>query len=200
MWNNKNNKTATLQGKNKIGKRTDIANSKIGFASYIGDDCYLRRVSVGKYCSIGNEVTVLYGAHPTSKFVSTHPAFYSALEQSGFTYVKENCFKERNYANEAEKITVKIGNDVWIAGHVQILEGVTIGDGAVIAAGAVVTKDVEPYAIVGGVPAKIIRYRFEEDDRKWLEDFKWWDKEETWIQENAAAFCDIAKLRESIGK
>lgn len=198
MWINRKNKSAKLQEKNKIGHRTDIANSIIGYGSYIGDDSYLRRVRVGKYCSIGNEVRILYGTHPTDKFVSTHPAFYSTLKQAGFTWVTKECFQERNYAIPEEKISVVIGNDVWIAGHVQILEGVKIGDGAIVAAGAVVTDDVPAYAIVGGVPAKIIRWRFDEEERSWLTELQWWDKDEAWIKEHAEDFCDINKLRKNM--
>lgn len=195
MWVIGKNKSAKLLGKNKIGRRTDIANSIIGCGSYIGNDSYLRRVKIGKYCSIGNDVHILYGTHPTDTFVSTHPAFYSTVQQAGFTWVAEEKFQERNYAIPEEKISVTIGNDVWIAGHVQILEGVKIGDGAIVAAGAVVTEDVPAYAIVGGVPARIIRWRFDEEEREWLQKFQWWNKEETWIKNHVDDFWDINKLR-----
>ena len=74
--------------------------------------------------------------------------------------------------------------------------GLTIGDGAVIGAGAVVTKNVEPYAIVGGVPAKLIRYRFTESQIKFLLEFRWWDKSEEWLKENWTYMLDIEKLME----
>ena len=198
MWWNRKNNSAKLSGKNKIGRRTDIANSIIGYGSYIGDDSYLRRTQIGKYCSIGNDVKVLYGTHPTKEFVSTHPAFYSTVEQAGFTWVEKECFQERHYAIPEEKISVVIGNDVWIAGHVQILEGVRIGDGAIVAAGAVVTKDVPDYAIVGGVPAKVLGWRFEDEEREWLKKLQWWNKDEAWIKEHAKDFDDISKLRENM--
>ena len=76
-----------------------------------------------------------------------------------------------------------------------ILEGVTVGDGAVVAAGAVVAKDVPPYAIVGGVPARLIRYRFPDSDVEWLMKTRWWDKDPAWIRENAEAFLDIESLK-----
>ena len=84
-----------------------------------------------------------------------------------------------------------IGNDVWIGLNATILDGVTIGDGAIVAAGAVVTKDVPPYAVVGGVPAKIIKYRFTESQIDFLLKFRWWEKDRKWIQQNYKRFQDI---------
>ena len=77
----------------------------------------------------------------------------------GFTYVDKTVFNETRFAKDQYKVV--IGNDVWIGSYTRIMEGVTIGDGAVVAAGAIVTRDVPPYAIVGGIPAKIIKYRFD---------------------------------------
>ena len=74
------------------------------------------------------------------------------------------------------------------------MDGITVNDGAIIAAGAVVTKDIPPYAIVGGVPAKVIRYRFTENEIEFLMKFKWWDKEEKWLSENAIHFHDVKKF------
>ena len=86
---------------------------------------------------------------------------------------------------------VEVGNDVWIASDVKLLPGIVIHDGAVIAAGAVVTKDVPPYAIVGGVPAKVIRYRFTKEQIESLLDIQWWNKDEKWIREHAGLFDDV---------
>lgn len=85
-----------------------------------------------------------------------------------------------------------IGNDVWIGANAIILQGVTIGDGAIIAAGAVVTKDVPPYAIVGGVPAKVIKYRFSDEVILKLLQIKWWDKPEEWIIQKLEKFTDVS--------
>ena len=88
----------------------------------------------------------------------------------------------------------KIGNDVWIGEDVKILGGVTIGDGALVAAGAVVIRDVPPYTIVGGVPAKVIKSRFEPSQVEFLLKFQWWNKDEDWIKNNVEKFQDITQF------
>lgn len=100
------------------------------------------------------------------------------------------------YRKTASGYLVDIGHDVWIGADVKIMDGVSIGNGAVVAAGAVVTKDVPPYAIVGGVPAKIIKYRFTPDQIEFLQQFKWWNMPEDWIRENWQMFEDIEKFAE----
>lgn len=95
---------------------------------------------------------------------------------------------------------VIIGNDVWIGANAVILPGVTIGDGAVVAAGAVVAKDVAPYEIVGGVPAKRIRYRFDEDTIEKLLEIKWWEWEHSVIEENIESLFDVNLLLQKITK
>ena len=100
------------------------------------------------------------------------------------------------YRKTASGYLVDIGHDVWIGADVKIMDGVSIGNGAVVAAGAVVTKDVPPYARVGGVPAKIIKYRFTPDQIEFLQQFKWWNMPEDWIRENWQMFEDIEKFAE----
>ena len=80
---------------------------------------------------------------------------------------------------------------MWIGANVTILDGITIGDGAISGAGSVVTRDVPPYAIVGGTPARIIRFRFTDEEIRFLLKFRWWDKDQTWIRENGELFEDI---------
>jgi len=176
-------------GNNYLSDGTLFVNSSIGYASYTAPNAKIINTKIGKYSCIGPEVDIIFGEHPTSTIVSIHPAFFSQRKQAGFTYVDDSKFEEFRFADE--KHSVVIGNDVWIGKRVMILEGVTIGDGAIVAAGAVVVKDVPPYAIVGGVPAKVIKYRFSEEEIVFLLKFKWWDKDEKWIEKHANLFSDI---------
>src|SRR5690606_12842951 len=112
---------------------------------------------IGRFCSIGSDARIgLGGTHPTDR-VSTHPAFYSPMPRSQLTFAQKASFEE--YPG-----SVIIGNDVWIGAGATIVDGVSIGDGAIVAARSMVTKDVPPYAIVGGVPSKLIRYRIPEEN------------------------------------
>lgn len=187
-----------FEGFNKLGDNVTVLNSYIGYGSYIGSYSFIKNVKIGNYTCISTDVMTISGCHPLNNFVSIHPAFYSTACQSGFTYVNENKFPDYKYLDEINRISIVIGNDVWIGARVTLLEGIFIGDGAVIAAGAVVTKDIPPYAIVGGVPAKIIRYRFEKDDVEFLMKLKWWNKSKEWIRVHSEFFEDIKVLRKNI--
>ncbi len=182
--------SSSFEGKNAIGSNT-VFDGELGYASYLGDNTHISG-KVGRYCSIGDNVHVIQGCHPTHIFVSTHPAFYSLLRQAGFTYVKKNYFEENKVIDERWDIVV--GNDVWIGSHVNILSGITIHDGAVIAAGAMVVKDVEPYSIVGGVPAREIGKRFNEEQIKKLAKIRWWEKGDKWLSEHTFEMQKIERL------
>lgn len=161
---------------------------KIGYGSFIGRDCDIN-ANIGRYCSIGTNVKTITGTHPTKLYVSTHPAFYSTKKQAGFSYVDKDSFIEDIYVDEDNHVSV-IGNDVWIGSNVVILPGVHIGDGSIIAAGAVVTRDVEPYTIVGGVPARQIRKRFDDKVIEKLLKIKWWNWPIEKVKNKACCFKD----------
>lgn len=182
-----------FEGKNSIAAGTKITNSKVGYGSYININSSLSFVNIGRYCSIADNVYVSLGNHPVNH-VSTHPAFYYDTEkQIGWTYHKgEPLFDEiYKYPKGEDFYQVIIGNDVWIGSHAIIMGGIRIGDGAVIAAGAVVTKDVEPYSIVGGVPARLIKMRFTEEQRSSLLSIKWWNKSPIEIENSYRSFVDV---------
>lgn len=184
-----------FEGKNVIGNNTKFS-GKIGRGSYIGQNCFIN-ASIGRYCSISYNVSIVSGRHPISEFVSTHPCFYSTKKQAGFTYVNEDLFAE---ASKENGYSVIIGNDVCIGYGAIILSGVTIGDGAVIGAGAVVNQDVEPYSVVGGVPAKLIKKRFEDEQIETLLTLRWWDMPEEWIKENSFEFGNVESLITAVKK
>lgn len=188
-----------FEGKNCVYTNTVLSDVYMGLASYVSYNCNLQGCSIGKYTCIGPFVKTALGAHPTRDYVSVHPAFFSTRRQAGFTFVSEQRFRELEYADKNQHYSIVIGNDVWIGANVLILQGVNIGDGAIIAAGAVVTKDVPPYAIVGGVPAKIIRYRFTEEQISKLCKNPWWEKSEEWLSTHTDDFYDINKYLNANG-
>ena len=153
---------------------------------------------IGRFCSI-NSSAKIYNNHPT-EYITTHPILdhrrFHLLEN--YKEIQQLCNKYGKYEDNAKfedsrlrnNKNVIIGNDVWIGANVVILPGVQIGDGAIIAAGAVVNKDVPPYTVVGGVPAKPIKKRFEEDKIEKLMKIRWWDWPIEQIRENIELFYD----------
>lgn len=189
----KRNENTILEGHNYVGRWSSVCNTTLGFASYVGAHTALNNACVGKFCSIGSNIVVLDGTHPTSGFVSTHPAFYAQQNASALFYVSHDKFQEFPTA-DAQNHTVVIGNDVWIGNDVRLIGGVKIGDGAVIGACALVTHDVAPYSVVGGVPAKVIKMRFSADIVQKLTETSWWNRDESWICAHAEDFDDVEKL------
>lgn len=160
-----------------IERRNMILNSDIGDNSFTGYNTVIKYATIGKYCSISWNVSVGGGNHDY-QCLTTHPfPFDQRYEISPET---------QNYQSFAEPLT--IGNDVWIGSNVCILRNVKIGDGAVVGAGSVVTKDIPPYAIAIGVPAKIYKYRFEQTIISKLLKLKWWEWSSDALKANLALF------------
>jgi len=150
-----------------ISENTYISkNTEIGDYSYVNSNSSIENATIGKYCSISSGVYISPYNHKR-EYISTSPY-------------------NRYYNSETKR--VNIGHDVLISLNVIILEGVQIGNGAIIGAGAIVTRDVNPYEVVGGVPAKHIRYRFSKEKIEYLQNLKWWDKEPLLIKKNKAFF------------
>ena len=183
-----------IEGHNYIGKNVYLSNVRGGYGTYINNGGDLSNVKIGKYTSIGTDVGSLLGTHPTHTYVAMHPAFYVKDPGLSLIYSNKDAFVEYTYLKEDPNYQISIGNDVWIGSCVKILQGVTIGDGAIIGAGAVVTKDVEPYGIYAGVPAKKIKSRFSEEQIQKLLTMKWWEQDETWIREHIDEFCDVEQF------
>lgn len=188
----------TFEGHNSLKKGTKLEGCEVGRDSYFALDVSLINTRVGRFSCIGSYVKNAIGNHPTNTIVSVHPAFFSTTPVTKNSYVFENTFNEFTYTDKG--FFNEIGNDVWIGNNVTIIGGVTIGDGAIVAAGAVVTKDVPEYAIVAGVPARIIKYRFTDAEINFLKKLKWWNKSDEWIHfhaslfENISNFCSCADI------
>jgi acetyltransferase-like isoleucine patch superfamily enzyme len=185
---------STFEGMNKIYENT-LFSGEIGLGTYIGPNSFLFG-KIGRFTSIAPFVQCNYGKHPLYEpFATTSPAFFSLKKQNGGTFVSEQYYDESSFADTERKYPIIIGSDCWIGHGAFIVGGITIGDGAVVLAHAVVTKDVPPYAIVSGVPAKILKYRYDEETIKFLLDFKWWNRDISWLKNNVNLMCDIDKLR-----
>ena len=143
-----------------------VKDSEIGNFSYISYNCVINNSKIGKFCSIARNVKIGLGMHPTN-FISTSPVFYSPSNPLGIKIVNDFTFEDTT------KVT--IGNDVWIVANVVVLDGASIDDVVIVGANTIVNKDVPPYSIVGGVPARLIRKRFTDDIINILIKLEWWD-------------------------
>lgn len=160
----KNSKIALTS---KVYPFSVVLNSEIKDYSYLSYRCVIHNTKIGKYCSIAQDVKMGLGTHPIN-YLSTSPIFYSPSNP-----LKKEITSIKKFNNEFSPIS--IGHDVWIGNNVTILDGVTINNGAIIGAHSLVNKNVDAYSIVGGVPAKPIKKRFDDNIIDLLNDMRWWD-------------------------
>jgi acetyltransferase-like isoleucine patch superfamily enzyme len=168
-----------------------LINCNIGSYTYLGKTSTLSNLKVGSFSSVAQDFVILAGRHPI-EYVSTSPCFYSIHGPTGICFNEINSFKEFKFIDD--KYSCVIGSDVWIGYGVKVLDGLTIGHGAVVAAGSVVTKNVPPYEVWGGVPAKKISSRFDPTTVSYLLELNWWNKPADWLLENSKYFHDINEL------
>lgn len=174
----------TFEGKNAVPDRCNFSGTiSIGYATTLGyNNFFSGDIAIGKYCQMGADVAI----HATN-----HPISYLS------SYINNNLFEgELKKLKETNKVT--IGHDVWIGHNVIIVGNVTIGNGAILAAGAVVTKDILPYTIVAGVPAKSLRKRFSDSIIQEIEQLQWWDLPEEELQKTKSLFFKDFTNKKSI--
>ncbi|ANS84201.1 Chloramphenicol O-acetyltransferase [Vibrio scophthalmi] len=159
----------------KVESGSSFINSSMGKYSFCGYDCDIVNTSIGSFCSIANGVIIGGGEHPID-WVSTSPVFYKG---------RDSVTKKFSEYDRKPVKTTYVGHDVWIGRNVLVKQGIVIGNGAVVGMGSVVTKDVPPYAIICGNPAKVIKYRFDSDVISSLESIEWWHLSEQKLKEIA---------------
>lgn len=173
-------KDSSLHRYSKVESGCNIVNVKMDKYSFCGYDCEITNCEIGKFCSIANNVIIGGAMHPV-KWVSTSPVFYSGRDSLKMKF-------STHKLSEIKKTIIE--NDVWIGQYAMVKQGVHIGTGAVIGMGCIVTKDVEPYSIVAGNPAREIRKRFDEETVKKLLETKWWDFDEVELNTYCKHFTD----------
>lgn len=182
-----------FEGYNSIGEDSKLKSVELGLGSYIGAYNKWTKVKVGKFSSIASNIHIIAGKHPTSTFVSTHPAFFSkSSNAAGFTFVSKQLYDEVPLTKNG--FLVEIGSDVWIGDNVSIMSGVTIGDGAIIGANTLVIKDIDPFSINVGIPAKKIKTRFSESEIKKISSLKWWNFDWDWLKTNSEKFSNVKNI------
>ena len=183
-----------FEGKNILLSNTRVYASKVGRCTYISSNSLISKTKIGRYSSIGNWVSTGIAQHPTD-FVSTHPLFHSSAVSTSLGFSSYDVGEKfATHKTIDGGYYVEIGSDVWIGDRVMIMDGVRIGDWAIVGAGSIVNKNVKPYEIVVGTPAKHLRYRLSPEKIEFLLALKWWNMEESWIKNNANLFSDIDKF------
>lgn len=173
-----------------IFKNTILDSCTIGNYTYIQKDSRIYNAQIGNFCSIAEQVII--GAVNHRMDIPTTSSYLD----SSMNYLPKTF--EAGAVKMAESKGVIIENDVWIGLRAIILDGVHIGSGSIIAAGAIVNKDVPPYSIVGGVPAKVIKQRFNDQIRNKLLDSKWWDRPDEWLEYHKYDLVDIDRFMKNI--
>ncbi len=197
-WGSKMSIRCKFEGMNMIRPGASYYGN-LGLGTNIGDNTQLN-ADIGRFTSIAPRVKCINGIHPMKEpFVTTSPLFYSTINSrtpQKETFAKIQMVNEFRYYDKERKIEIYIGNDCWIGADVTIIAGVQIHNGAVVLANATVTKDVPPYAIVGGTPAKVIDYRYDKETIKFLQETKWWDNDIEWFRENWDLLCNMQKFKD----
>jgi acetyltransferase-like isoleucine patch superfamily enzyme len=183
-------KNSSIHRTSKVESGSLVYNTEMGKYSYCGYDCEIINAKIGNYTSIANNA-VIGGANHPMNWVGMSPVFYAGRDS-----VKKK-FSEFKLDQPKE---THIGNDVWIGRSAIVLGGVKINDGAVVGAGAVVTKEVPHYAIVAGNPAKIIKYRFDEDTIQQLTKINWWSFSDAELSRFAHTITDVNLFIDAISK
>lgn len=166
--------------KSYICKSVKMYNSTVDKYSYIGGHSILINTNVGKFCSIAGHCYFGLSNH-TSTYISTSPIFTEKKNGTHHSWIEKNI-------SVNSQMCIEIGNDIWIGERVTIMGGVKVGDGAIIGTGAIVTKDIPPYAVAVGVPAKVVKYRFDENTIAKLLKLKWWNLSEDILKQNISLF------------
>ena len=189
--------SSVFKGMNQIHSNTFFKGS-LGYGSYIGSYCSIS-ADVGNFTSIAPYVRCNPGLHPySSPFATTAPCFFSLNplhSQNGSTFATEQLYDEYALYDRNRGLAVKIGSDCWIGEGAFLVGGIIIGNGSVILAHAVVTKNVPDFAIVGGVPAKVIGYRYDNETIRFLQKIKWWNNKREWFEEHWRLLTDIDMLK-----
>lgn len=180
--------SSTVPKTSKIESGSHVVNSTFGRHSFCGYDCAIYNCDVGDFCSIANDVKIGGGAHPMN-WVSMSPVFYEGRDS-----VKAKFSTHKRMPASR----VRIGHDVWIGEGAMIKQGVTVGTGAVVGMGSVVTRDVEDYSVVAGVPARSIGKRFDDDTIAKLLDSEWWKIPDEDLKTFAQYFMDPERFIEEI--
>lgn len=177
-------KNSNIHKKSWIGSGSHVVDSSVEKYSYISNYCTVINVEIGRFCSIADNCIIGGASHPID-WISSSPVFHEGKN-----------VLNKNFSTHKFKVTKKtiIGNDVWIGNNSLIKSGVKIGNGVIIGMGAVVTKDVPPYEIWGGNPAKFIKKRFTSEIIKKIDESNWWNWDEKKIEEKSKYFDDSSSF------